>query len=113
LDTELSGLVFVNSKTRVNVPLFLSEIVIDSDGSIYPSMIVFETFFNEYKDRIKISDFNKTLELMNDDFGFWDDELYIVNEHFIKDIIEKKFGKILKNDYAINEILGNFFMKIK
>jgi len=76
-------------------------------------MIIFEIFFKEFKQKLLISNLSGDLDKIKDDFSFWDEDFYEINEIFMQGIIQNKFGKILENDYAVNEILSNFFIEIR
>lgn len=102
----------INKKINNNIALFNSELVIDSDWKLYPSMVILEKFFDKYKNKILISDFTKDIitfknELNN--YNLTDNEIY---ELYINKIINNSFSKILENDKQISKIFSDFLMQI-
>jgi len=103
---------FINKNINNNVNLFNSEIVIDSDWNIYPNMVIMEDFFQKYKNKILISNINKKLEDIKNDFDIVDNSSYQIYEIFINKIINNKFDTIIKNDNIVSEIFWDFLKQI-
>lgn len=103
---------FINKDVQNNVWLFNSEITIDSDWRVYPSMVILEYFFEKEKEKINISDFNKNIEDFSNDFIFYEKENNIIYEKYINKILNKKFESIIDNDVESSRIFSNFLKKI-
>ncbi|EKE28509.1 MAG: hypothetical protein ACD_3C00051G0012 [uncultured bacterium (gcode 4)] len=112
IKTEFSGLAFANHFFSSQIPLFNSEVTIDSDGIAYPNMVILENFFNGYKHKIKLADLKKDKIEFKKDIDNADDENFRICESYIKKIIEDKLGEIAKRDYSANEALTGFFKSI-
>lgn len=94
------------------MPLFNNEFVIDSDGSVYPSMVILETFFQEEKKKILITDLSKEILQVQKDLHFFDDEYNTIYSQYINQILQKKFESIIENDYKSSQIFHNFLQTI-
>lgn len=103
---------FINKTINNEVPLFNSEFVIDSDGKVYPSMVILESFFLEEKQKILVSDMNKNKEDFIKDLQFYDSEYNKIYSKFINTFLEKNFSNIIENDYKSQELFGNFLKTI-
>lgn len=103
---------FINKDIRNDVPLFNSEFVIDSDGNVYPNMVILETFFAEEKKKILITHLSKTKENIQKDLHFYDDEYNEIYSQYINNFLLRNFKDIIKNDYQSSEIFHNFLNTI-
>jgi len=103
---------FINKDVNNNVWLFNSEIVIDSNWKVYPSMVILESFFNEEKTKIQISDFYKEIKDIKDDFLFYENENQKIYEKYINKILNKRFEDIIENDKESSRIFSNFLNQI-
>lgn len=103
---------FINKTVNNSVSLFNSEIVIDSDGKIYPNMVILETFFEKEKSNIEISNITKSIEEIKKDFSYYDTESQKIYEQYINTVLKKKFWDILENDEKSSIIFHNFLEKI-
>lgn len=102
---------FINKSIDNQVLLFNSEFVIDSDWKVYPSMVILETFFENEKKKIFISDLNKNIIDFNNDLNYFsidDNKLY---SKFINRFLENHFKYIIVNDYKSSELFHNFLIK--
>ena len=103
---------FINKEVNNNVWLFNNEILIDSDWNIYPSMVVMEKFFQDKKNKILITNIEKSLDLIKEDFKNWENKDYKIYNAYINKTINKKFDQILVNDKIVSEIFKDFFNSI-
>lgn len=103
---------FINKNVNNEVPLFNSEFVIDSDGKVYPSMVILESFFENEKKKILISDMKKNKDDFSSDLQFYDNEYNTIYSKFINDFLEKKFSNIIKNDYKSSKLFDIFLKTI-
>jgi len=71
-----------------------------------------EDFFQKYKNKILISNINKKLEDIKNDFDIVDNSSYQIYEIFINKIINNKFDTIIKNDNIVSEIFWDFLKQI-
>ncbi len=95
------------------VNLFVSEIVIDSDGGVYPSMVVLETFFREEKSDILMSDFSRGMEIFQKDLAHWSGDLHEIYSAFITKTLRAKFGDLLDHDNEASHIFADFLENIR
>lgn len=102
---------FINKDIHNEVLLFNNEIVIDSDGQVYPSMIILETFFMQQKSKIKLSDMHKKTEDFKKDFSYFGIDDSHIYSLFINTFLEKHFKDIMKNDYKSSELFHNFLIQ--
>ena len=103
---------FINKNVNNKVWLFNSEFLIDSDWKIYPSMVVMENFFSEKRKNIEVSDMNKKLSFIKEDFKYYEDLDHEIYSTFINKILDTNFTKIKINDYKINKIFWDFLNTI-
>lgn len=112
IKNEKLKIYFINKDINNEVLLFNSEFVIDSDWKVYPSMIILETFFEKQKNKILISDLNKSLDDFKNDISYFsidDNKIYSL---FINKFLENQFKDIIVNDYKSSELFHNFLIKI-
>lgn len=103
---------FINKEINNEVPLFNSEFVIDSDGKVYPSMVILESFFLEEKEKILVSDMKKSNIDFLKDLQFYDIEYNKIYSQYINNFLLKKFKDIIQNDYKSWELFHNFLKTI-
>lgn len=103
---------FINKNVDNDVSLFNSEVVIDSDWKVYPSMVILETFFEKEKEKIQISDFNKTLVEINKDLEYYEKDNHKIYDNFINKVLNKKFEDIIENDNRSSQIFSEFLKEI-
>lgn len=103
---------FINKEINNKVPLFNNEFVIDSDWKVYPNMVILESFFNDEKEKILITNISKNIEIFKSDVNFFDNENNILFNNFINNFLKKTFTNIIENDFKSSEIFHNFLMKI-
>jgi len=75
-------------------------------------MVILETFFNEQKSKILISDLNKNLIDFKSDLDYFSLEDNLIYSKFINKFLEKEFKSIIDNDYKSSELFHNFLIKI-
>ena len=102
---------FINKDIDNQVLLFNSEFVIDSDWNIYPSMVILETFFNEQKKKILISNMTKNIIDFINDLNYFSVEDNYIYSKFINKFLENEFKSIIDNDYRSSELFHNFLIK--
>ena len=103
---------FLNKNINNSVQLFNSEFLIDSDWKIYPSMVVMEDFFKTKRKKIEVSDMNKTLLSIKEDFKYYDNTDHNIYSAFINKVLDTSFTKIKVNDYKISKIFWDFLNNI-
>ncbi len=103
---------FINKKVNNNVSLFNSEITIDSDWKVYPSMVIIEKFFEKEKQKILVSDLNNSTTKINDDFIYYEKNNHNIYDQYINKIINNKFKDIIDNDSKSSKIFHNFLIEI-
>lgn len=103
---------FINKEIHNEVALFNSEFVIDSDGNVYASMVILETFFQDEKSKILITQLQKEENEIIKDLLFYDNEYNSIYSQYINTVLQKKFWEILKNDYQSSEIFHQFLLTI-
>lgn len=103
---------FINKEISNEVSLFNSEIVIDSDWKVYPSMVILETFFEKEKEKIQITDFNKNITEITSDLKYYEKDNHKIYDNFINKVLNKKFEDIIENDNRSSEIFSDFLKKI-
>lgn len=107
-----TNIIFINKEINNKVPLFNNEFVIDSDWKVYPNMVILESFFNDEKEKILITNISKNIEIFKSDVNFFDNENNILFNNFINNFLKKTFTNIIENDFKSSEIFHNFLMKI-
>lgn len=112
LKSNKSKIHFINKGISNDVALFNSEIVIDSDWKIYPSMVILEAFFLDEKDKILISDLDKSIDKIVDDFENYSNENNKIYSFFINKVLKSKFPVIMENDNKASSLFHTFLEKI-
>lgn len=107
-----SDIYFINKEVENDISLFNSEFVIDSDGKVYPSMVILETFFLKEKDKIQISSLTQSLQDIEHDFQDWEDSQHKIYSLFINKLLKKKFPDILEKDNESSMIFHRFILQI-
>ncbi len=103
---------FINKDINNKVPLFNSELVIDSDWNIYPSMVILEYFFLNEKEKIIISNLDNSFENLLWDLIYYEEENNKIYSFYINKVLKSKFPDIMENDNKAWLIFHNFLEKI-
>lgn len=103
---------FINKEVQNEVLLFNSEIVIDSDWKAYPSMVILESFFQEVKMKILLTDLWKKYEEVTIDLENYFKDNSKIYSLFINKFLEKKFKDTIANDYISSELFHDFLIHI-
>ncbi|USN59017.1 MAG: hypothetical protein H6767_02830 [Candidatus Peribacteria bacterium] len=109
---KLQDIQFINGEVDNRVALFNAELVVDSDGRVYPSMVILEKFFLEEKENICIADMREDIEAFESKLSAFDTENFSVYDAYINKVLQKKFASIQQNDYRSSEIFHEFLERI-
>ena len=103
---------FINKDVNNEVSLFNSEIVIDSDGKVYPSMVILEKFFEKEKNKIVLSDCNKSSAHFKEDIDYYEEDNHKIYDSYINKVLHKKFENIIENDNMSSKLFHDFLNRI-
>lgn len=109
---ELS-LTFENLRSSDAVHLFKSELVVDSDGNVYPNMVVMEDFFLDKRSKVKIASIlEDSPETLKEKVAFYYGENSAVYDAYVNKFLEKEFSGTLPEEYPVRDAFNAFLDRI-
>ncbi|MFZ3232516.1 MAG: hypothetical protein WA194_03160, partial [Patescibacteria group bacterium] len=106
-------LTFENLRSSDAVHLFKSELVVDSDGNVYPNMVVMEDFFLDKREKVKIASIlEDSPESLKDKVAFYYGENSAIYDAYVNRFLEKEFSGTLPEEYPVRDAFNAFLDRI-
>ncbi len=106
-------LTFENLRSSDAVHLFKSELVVDSDGNVYPNMVVMEDFFLDKREKVKIASIlEDSPESLKEKVTFYYGENSAIYDAYVNKFLEKEFSGTLPEEYPVRDAFNAFLDRI-
>jgi sulfatase maturation enzyme AslB (radical SAM superfamily) len=107
------ALTFENLRSSDAVHLFKSELVVDSDGNVYPNMVVMEEFFQDRRDKVKIASIAEDVEpALREKVAFYYGENAGIYDAYVNRFLEGEFSGTLPEEYPVRNAFNEFLERV-